>query len=194
MRSFLKPSINIAKSVVVLVLSFLIFSCAGKDTVKTEPSLTSTPPVSSEHKVTDGKTSESVITDINTEQHSDEDEKSKALLSEQDHGFAYKTDYIIGPEDLLEINIYQVDELNRILRVSSSGFIKFPLIGKVKVSGLTASEIEMELGEKLRKYLQEPIVSVYIKEYRSQSITILGAVGKPQATGYRHREFDHRYR
>jgi len=92
----------------------------------------------------------------------------------------YKGDYIIGAEDLIEISVYQVDELNRTARVSSSGFIKLPLVGMIKASGLTATELENEISKRLQQYLQEPVVSIFIKEYRSQSITVLGGVKNPQ--------------
>ena len=90
------------------------------------------------------------------------------------------TDYILGAEDLIEITVFQVNELNRTVRISSSGYIKLPLLGKIKVSGLTVTELEAELSKQLDPYLQEPVVSVFVQEYRSQRITILGAVQRPQ--------------
>ncbi len=89
-------------------------------------------------------------------------------------------DYRIGPEDLLEINVFQADELHTLARVTSEGYIKFPLIGKIKAAGLTVSELEEYLSRELEKYLVEPVVSVFVKEYRSQQITVLGAVKNPQ--------------
>jgi len=152
-----------------LLLIVSIISCVGKDSVK--PSTTSAPPpeISGENISSDKEILASSIS-----QQSDEP------LSVTPVDFAYNGDYIIGPDDLIEINVYQVDELKRILRVSSSGFIKLPLAGKIKVSGLTAPELEAELSKRYYKYLQEPVVSVFIKEFRSQRITVLGAVKKPQ--------------
>ncbi len=102
---------------------------------------------------------------------------------------AYRGDYIIGSEDVLEISVYQVDELDRDLRVSSTGYIKMPLIGAIKAAGLTTAELESELMSKYMKYLQEPLVSVFIKEYKSQRITVLGAVKSPKVHIVRNQNF-----
>lgn len=89
-------------------------------------------------------------------------------------------DYKIGPEDLLEMSVFDVEKLNKTVRVSSQGNINLPLIGTLRVKGLTAGELEKEIRELLsEKYLQDPQVSVFIKEYRSQRISVIGAVGKP---------------
>ncbi len=90
------------------------------------------------------------------------------------------SDYKVGPEDLLEINVFEVKELNNVVRVSASGYIKLPLIGAIKVDGLTVAELEALIAKRLEKYLTEPVVSVFVKEYRSQPITVIGSVKKPQ--------------
>jgi polysaccharide export outer membrane protein len=99
------------------------------------------------------------------------------------------SDYKIGPEDLLEISVFEVETLNKTVRVSSQGNISFPLLGVVRVKGLTANQLERELRDLLaEKYLQDPQVSVFIKEYRSQRISVMGAVEKPgvfEVTGQR---------
>lgn len=89
-------------------------------------------------------------------------------------------DYIIGSEDLLDIDVFQADELKRTVRVSSQGYIGLPLIGQVKAKGLTPVQLEQELAEKLKKYLEDPLVSVYVKEYKAQKIGVIGAVTTPQ--------------
>ncbi len=99
------------------------------------------------------------------------------------------SDYSIGPEDLLEISVFQVDEIARTVRVSGNGYIGMPLIGRVKAAGLTSSGLETFLAKKLGRYLQSPMVSVFIKEYRSQPISVIGAVKTPKvyyATGSTH--------
>jgi len=89
-------------------------------------------------------------------------------------------DYRIGPEDLLEITVFEDDKLNKTVRVSSQGNVTLPLIGTLRVKGLTANELEKEIRELLaEKYLQNPNVSVFIKEYRNQRIAVMGAVEKP---------------
>lgn len=89
-------------------------------------------------------------------------------------------DYKIGPEDLLEISVFEDEKLNKTVRVSFQGNISLPLLGVLKVKGLTAGELEREIRDLLtEKYFQDPNVSVFIKEYRNQRISIVGAVEKP---------------
>jgi polysaccharide export outer membrane protein len=89
-------------------------------------------------------------------------------------------DYKIGPEDLLEINVFEVEKLNKTVRVSSQGNISLPLLGILRVRDLTAYELEKEIRDLLaEKYLQDPQVSVFIREYRNQQISVIGAVEKP---------------
>ncbi len=98
-------------------------------------------------------------------------------------------DYRIGPEDLLEIEAYNVDEVKKTLRVNSQGDIALPLIGIIKVKGLTTSEIEKLIAGRLEKYVQETVVNVFVKEYHSQRISVIGAVNNPQVyavTGQRY--------
>ncbi len=89
-------------------------------------------------------------------------------------------DYRIGPEDLVEVSVFEEEKLNKTVRVSSQGNISFPLLGILRVKGLTATELEREIRDLLaEKYLQDPHVSIFIKEYRSQRISVMGAVEKP---------------
>jgi polysaccharide export outer membrane protein len=90
------------------------------------------------------------------------------------------SDYKIAPLDLLEITVFGVQDLNRAVQVSSSGVISLPLIKTVKAGGLTTAQLEQSIAAKLEKnYLQSPQVSVFVKEYNSQRITVDGAVMKP---------------
>jgi polysaccharide export outer membrane protein len=89
-------------------------------------------------------------------------------------------DYRIGAQDLLEIQVFGVDNLRRDVRVNSRGAISLPLVGTVMVGGLTGEEAETLIAQKYEKdFLQDPQVSVFIKEYTSQRITLEGAVAKP---------------
>lgn len=89
-------------------------------------------------------------------------------------------DYKIAPLDLLEISVFGVADLNRSVQVSSSGMISLPLIKTVKAGGLTPNQLEQAIATKLgQTYLQSPQVSVFVKEYNSQRITVDGAVIKP---------------
>ena len=89
-------------------------------------------------------------------------------------------DYRIGSEDLLDIQVFGVDQLSRAVRVNSNGLISLPLVGAIAVGGLTAQEAEALIAAKLAaNYLQEPQVSLFIKEFTTQRVTIEGAVNKP---------------
>ena len=89
-------------------------------------------------------------------------------------------DYRIGPEDLIEIQVFGVDQLSRAVRVNSRGQVSLPLIGALDVAGLTAQEAEAAITARLAaNYLQNPQVSLFIKEFTTQRVTIEGAVNRP---------------
>jgi polysaccharide biosynthesis/export protein len=89
-------------------------------------------------------------------------------------------DYRIGPADELEIEIFQVEELSGVEKVNSRGYIKMPLIGSVKVAGLTREEAEDLIAQLFSvEYLQDPQVNIDISDYASQQVTLLGAVEDP---------------
>lgn len=91
-----------------------------------------------------------------------------------------KTDYKIGPKDLLEISVFGLDELNSTERVSEEGKITLPLLGEIEVNGLTKGELENKISQLLEeKYLQDPQVSVFIAEYQSKMVSVLGAIQTP---------------
>ena len=91
-----------------------------------------------------------------------------------------RADYKIGPKDLLDISVFNIDELNRIVRVSEEGKITLPLLGEVDVEGLTKGELEKKISQLLEeKYLQNPQVTVFIREYQSKRVLVLGAVRNP---------------
>jgi len=90
------------------------------------------------------------------------------------------SDYRVGPQDLIEITVFQVPDLSRTVRVNSGGQISLPLIGVVQAGGLTIPELEKAIGKKLsEKYLQDPQVTAFVKEFTSQRVTLEGSVMKP---------------
>lgn len=89
-------------------------------------------------------------------------------------------DYRIGPLDKVEITVFQVPDLTRTVRVNSSGDISLPMIGLVRAGGKTVQELENLIAEMLReRVMQDPQVSVFIEEYKSQRITVEGSVTDP---------------
>lgn len=110
------------------------------------------------------------------EKITEEGKPQTALIKER------QDEYIIGGRDVLEITVYDEPDLDRKVRVSNLGYISFPLIGKVKVAGLTAAEAEKRIESLLKEgYLVNPQVSINIAEYRSNEVYVLGAVNKPGA-------------
>jgi len=89
-------------------------------------------------------------------------------------------DYRVGPNDLIDIEVLDLDNLKRTVRVNAAGAISLPLVGAIQVGGLTSQELEERIAAKYReKYLQNPQVSVFIKEFTTERITVEGAVNKP---------------
>ena len=89
-------------------------------------------------------------------------------------------EYKIWAQDLLEISVFGLDDLNRTVRVSENGTITLPLLGEVKVEGLTKTDLERKLSQLLEeKYLQNPQVTVFIREHQSTRVSVLGAVSNP---------------
>jgi polysaccharide export outer membrane protein len=88
--------------------------------------------------------------------------------------------YRIGNNDVLKITVLGHDDLTRTTVVSADGLIAFPLVGDVKVDGLTPAQLEAELKQRLGKdYLVDPQVSVVVETPRSQRVFVLGEFEKP---------------
>ena len=80
----------------------------------------------------------------------------------------------------MDVSVFKVPELSKSVQVADTGTINLPLVGEVPAAGKTAQEVEQDLTKKLgAKYLQNPQVTVFVKEYNSQRVTIEGAVKKP---------------
>lgn len=95
---------------------------------------------------------------------------------------AYKggTDYRIGAQDLLEIRVFGIEEMDKEVRVNSNGQISLPLIGGVLAGGKTIPELQKDMEDKLKNgFLQDPQVSVFVKEFTSQRVTVEGSLKKP---------------
>ena len=82
--------------------------------------------------------------------------------------------YIIGPEDVLNIEVWNQPDITREVIVNDLGEITIPPVRKLSVIGLTVSQVEEQLSKALSKYLIDPIVFVSIREFNSQRVTVLG--------------------
>src|SRR3981189_286634 len=101
-------------------------------------------------------------------------------VSADPKGSVVPREYTIGPEDVLDINVFEAQEMNREVRVSASGEISLPLLGAVRAAGLTPRELETSLEELLhQKYMKDPHIGVFVREMQSHAVSVVGAVRKP---------------
>src|SRR6187401_1980400 len=86
-------------------------------------------------------------------------------------------DYVIGPQDVLTIQVFDQADLGGKYAVETDGTFSFPLIGRITAAGLTLRKFEMELKKKLSDgYFRNPQVTVAIEQYRSQRVFVMGEV------------------
>lgn len=105
---------------------------------------------------------------------------SPAVMSAAD-----TVDYRLGPGDLITVTVYETEDLNAEVRVSSRGQVSLPLLNNVDLYNLTAAEAEEKI-ENLYKadYLHDPHISIHIKEHVSKQITLVGAIANPGTYDY----------
>ena len=95
-------------------------------------------------------------------------------------GIAFRDpNYRLGAGDEVEINVFDVPELNVSARVRESGYLSLPLVGAVRAAGLTEQELLEALRERLTTYVRQPEVTVFVSEYGSQKVAVMGAVRTP---------------
>jgi polysaccharide biosynthesis/export protein len=90
-----------------------------------------------------------------------------------------KGEYVIGPEDVLAINVWKEPEISRSVPVRPDGKISLPLVGDLLASGLTTDKLRDNIAAKLKEYISNPEVIVIVQEVKSRSFNIVGKVGKP---------------
>lgn len=88
-------------------------------------------------------------------------------------------EYRIGVNDLIEISVFEVPDLTTISRVTASGTLSMNYVGSVSVLGRTTEELARSVEEALKKSINDPRVNVFVREYASQPVTIMGAVKLP---------------
>ena len=89
-------------------------------------------------------------------------------------------DYMLGPEDMIEITVWGHEDLKRMVPVSLEGTITFPMIGEVRAAGKSTQQLEKELARKLGDgYLKNPQLTVTVKDFKSQKVFVMGEVKSP---------------
>ncbi|HEY2904705.1 MAG TPA: polysaccharide biosynthesis/export family protein [Vicinamibacterales bacterium] len=88
-------------------------------------------------------------------------------------------DYAIGPEDVLDIAVWNNADISRTVPVRPDGKISLPLLNDVQAAGLTPAELRAALAARLANYVSSPIVSVIVREIHSVKVTVIGEVKTP---------------
>jgi len=92
---------------------------------------------------------------------------------------AVSSEYIIGAEDVLEITVWKNADLSKVAQVRPDGKISLPIIRDIMAVGKTPSQLAEEVTNKLKEYVQTPVVAVSVKEVNSSNIFVLGEVKSP---------------
>lgn len=88
-------------------------------------------------------------------------------------------EFLLGPEDVVEVTVWRNQDLSRTITVRPDGMISLPLIGDVQASGLTAAQVGEKISKRLTEYKENPSVSVSVKEINSYYIYVVGEVTRP---------------
>lgn len=87
--------------------------------------------------------------------------------------------YQMGPEDVIDVFVWKEPELTATVMVRPDGKVSLPLAGELAANGKTAVQLQQEIVERLKRYINDPVVNVIIKEINSLKISVLGEVHKP---------------
>jgi len=89
-------------------------------------------------------------------------------------------EFMLGPGDVLQISSTTVNELkDRVVRLDANGNVSLPLVGDMKLSGLTEKEAKEQIEKKLGDFMYHPQVSVFVQTYHSRQVAVVGAVANP---------------
>ena len=89
------------------------------------------------------------------------------------------TEYLIGPEDVLEISVWKEEGLEREVLVRPDGKLSFPLAGDVQAAGRTPEKVQAEITERIKRYIPDPVVTVTVKTIGGNKIYVIGEVRNP---------------
>jgi len=89
------------------------------------------------------------------------------------------SEFRLGPDDVIEVSVYQEKDLSTVVPVRPDGKISIPLIGEMQASGKTATELQKEITQRYSRFIAEPAVTVVVKEVNSPKVSVLGEVKNP---------------
>lgn len=104
-------------------------------------------------------------------------DRPKAAAGEGDN--ETPTDYVIGPADVLEVQVWREENLSRTIPVRPDGKITLPLVDDMQAAGLTPIALKRQLEQELARFIENPTVSVSVQEINSKKIYVLGRVNAP---------------
>ena len=89
------------------------------------------------------------------------------------------SEFRLGPDDVIEVSVYQDKDVSVTVPVRPDGKISIPLIGEMVASGKTATELQKDIAQKFTQYYPNPAVTVVVKEVNSPKVSVVGEVNKP---------------
>jgi len=96
-------------------------------------------------------------------------------------------EYRLGPEDVIEVFVYKEPDLSTTVTVRPDGRISLPLAGELDANGKPATQLQLEIAERLTRYISGPVVNVMVKQINSLKISVLGEVRKPDVYRIKNR-------
>ncbi len=86
---------------------------------------------------------------------------------------------VIGPDDTVTITALNVEEISKAWRVGADGALTLPMVGRIAASGMSVEQLQGEIATRLKKFVKDPQVTLFVSDFRSHPVTVAGAVEKP---------------
>jgi len=122
-----------------------------------------------------------VLTNASNDGEQAENLNRLAKLFDERRRESFTSDHPLGPGDVIEVIVSGVDEFRNLTeRITGEGILVLPFIGRIQAKGMTDKELRAEIRRRLEtNYVRDPQVSLFVKEFRSRQVAVIGAVQKP---------------
>src|SRR6266481_4523704 len=161
---------------VAAIAAVVLAGCASAPAPQAAPPVTAASPAEVQSPTAPAASAENRVPSVASSPKNQE--RLQALWAARSQ--ASSTDYPIGIGDLLTVSVPGVDDLKeRTVRVGSEGNIDLPLIGSIHAAGIPESELREKLSKALEKFMYDPQVDLFVKEYKSRQVAVVGAVRAP---------------
>jgi polysaccharide export outer membrane protein len=166
--ALLSLNIGAASRLLAAALPFLLNACATSATAPSGAAIES-------QKIAGAESS------VASDAQNNPDLSRLAELFERRRKENFASDYPLGPGDVIEITVSGMDEIRNLTeRVTGTGTISLPFVGVINVTGLTDKALREEIRRRLEtNYMRNPQVNLFVREFRSRQVAVLGAVQKP---------------